>query len=130
MVQSLNTKSDIVAKGNSFSGGLGANFGKFMVGDKAFEFYNDKNAMDYIQIPYEEIDFVMIQVMNKGKFIRTFVIHTKRNGNFKFNSNEAGKLLKAMQAYLKPEQLQKQRGFIRRTKVLIDYYKNKKKLES
>jgi len=126
MVQSLNAKPEVMTKGNSFHAGLNANFGMMMTGDKAFEFYNEKNQLDYIQIPYEEIDYVLIQVFNRGKFIRTFIIQTKNNGKFKFNSKEAGKLLKSMQSHLKPEQMQKARGFIRRTQVLIENLKNKK----
>jgi len=126
MVQSLNTNPEFMTKGNSFHAGLNANFGMMMTGDKAFEFYNEKNQLDYIQIPYEEIDYVLIQALNKGKFIRTFVIQTKKNGKFKFNAKEAGKLLKTMQAHLEPDQMLKARGFIRRTQVLIERLKNKK----
>ena len=127
MVQSLNAKPDFMTKGNSFTGGLSPSFGMMMVGEKAFEFYSERNQMDYIQIPYDQIDFVMIQVLRKGKLIRTFIIHTKGQGNYKFNSSEEGKLLKAMSKYLAPEQLQKPRSFVRRTKLMIDYYKNQKK---
>ena len=51
MVQSLNTKVDLTVKATSYLGL--ANYGEVMVGDKAFEFYNEKNIRDYIQIPWE-----------------------------------------------------------------------------
>ena len=41
MVQSLNTKVDLTVKATSYLGL--ANYGEVMVGDKAFEFYNEKN---------------------------------------------------------------------------------------
>ena len=48
MVQSLNTKVDLTIQATSYLGM--ANYGKVMVGDQAFEFYNEKNLKDYIQI--------------------------------------------------------------------------------
>ena len=43
MVQSLNTKVDLTIKATSYLGL--ATYGKVMVGDKAFEFYNEKNIL-------------------------------------------------------------------------------------
>ena len=42
MVQSLNTKVDFTIEATSYLGI--ASYGKVMVGDKAFEFYNEKNG--------------------------------------------------------------------------------------
>ena len=50
MVQSLNTKVDLTVNATSFMGL--ANYGKIMVGDKAFEFYDDQDVRKYIQIPW------------------------------------------------------------------------------
>ena len=36
-----------------------ANYGKVLVGDEAFEYYNDKNVNDYIQIPWSEVTEIM-----------------------------------------------------------------------
>ena len=60
MVQSLNTKVDLVMKGTSYHGLT--TYGKIMVGDKGFEFYNDHNVQDYIQIPWEEVDLSLIHI--------------------------------------------------------------------
>ena len=50
MVQSLNTKVDLTIDATSF---LGINeYGKIMIGDKAFEFYNDRDKRKFIQIPW------------------------------------------------------------------------------
>ena len=43
MVQSLNTKVDLTVKATSYLGL--ANYGEVMVGDKAFEFYNEKEII-------------------------------------------------------------------------------------
>ena len=53
MVQSLNKKVDLTINATSYLGM--ANYGKVLVGDEAFEYYNDKNVNDYIQIPWSEV---------------------------------------------------------------------------
>lgn len=98
MAQSINTKVDLVANGTSFHGLT--TYGKIMIGDKAFEFYNDKNVNDYIQIPWEEVDYVSASVMFKGKSIPRFAIHTKKNGQFSFAAREPKKVLRAVNQYI------------------------------
>ena len=60
MAQSQNTKVDFSIKATSLNGLT--NYGDVMVGDKAFEFYNEKNKEDFIQIPWEEIDYISASV--------------------------------------------------------------------
>ena len=67
MVQSRNTTVDYTVKGISYMG-LSA-YGKIMVGDRAFEFYNDRNVKDYIQIPWDEVDTIVASVLFKGRKI-------------------------------------------------------------
>mgnify|MGYP000423528188 CR=1 FL=1 len=43
MVQSLNKKVDLTINATSYLGM--ANYGKVLVGDEAFEYYNDKTSM-------------------------------------------------------------------------------------
>ena len=54
MVQSLNTKVDLVVDATSFSGL--ADYGQIMIGDKGFEFYNSNDYRKLIQIPWEEVE--------------------------------------------------------------------------
>ena len=49
MVQSQNTKVDLTIRATSYHGI--STYGDMMVGDKAVEFYNEKNKADFIQIP-------------------------------------------------------------------------------
>ncbi len=65
MVQSLNKKVDLTINATSYLGM--ANYGKVLVGDEAFEYYNDKNVNDYIQIPWSEVTEIMASVKFKGK---------------------------------------------------------------
>ncbi len=61
MAQSINTRVDVVVEATSYQGLT--NYGKIMVGDKGFEFFNTRNVNDYIQIPWEEVDYVIASVM-------------------------------------------------------------------
>lgn len=98
MVQSLNTKVDLVMKGTSYQG-LNS-YGQIMIGDKAFEYYNDNNVNDYIQIPWEEVDYVIASVMFKGKYIPRFAIRTKQNRDFSFSARKPKTLLRAVNKYI------------------------------
>ncbi len=97
MAQSLNTKVDLIEKGTAFHGL--ASYGKIMVGDKAFEFYNDRNVNDYIQIPWEEVDYIAASVVLKNKIPR-FAIMTKENGQYSFAAQDPKKVLRAINQYI------------------------------
>lgn len=97
MVQSLNKEVDLVERGTAFHGLT--SYGKIMVGDKGFEFYNDKNVNDYIQIPWEEVDYVTASVVAK-KAIPRFAIVTKKNGTYSFAAGDAKKVLRAVNKYI------------------------------
>ena len=86
MAQSINTRVDVVVEATSYQGLT--NYGKIMVGDKGFEFFNTRNVNDYIQIPWEEVDYVIASVMFKGKKIPRYAIQTKKNGTFSFASKD------------------------------------------
>lgn len=62
-----------------------------MIGDKGFEFYDDRKAKNFIQIPWEEIDCVITSVMFKGKWIPRFAVKTKRDGTFTFSAKDPKK---------------------------------------
>ena len=110
MVQSLNTKVDLTIKATSYLGLT--NYGKIMVGDNAFEFYNEKIVRDYIQIPWKEVDYVMASVMFKGKWIPRFAVVTKKNGKFIFSSRDNKALLRAVNKYVASENLVRSLSFL------------------
>lgn len=109
MVQSLNAKVDLTIKATSYLGM--ANYGQVMIGDHAFEFYNERNVRDYIQIPWEEVDYVIASVMFKGKKIPRYAIQTKKNGTFSFSSKEPKKVLRAINQYIPSERLVRSLSF-------------------
>ncbi len=105
MAISQNTKVFFTTKANNMSGFFGNKHGNILIGDKAFEFYNEKNPEDYIQIPWTEIEKVRAQIFFKDKYIRGFFIDTKENGVYNFIVKDAGKTLKEMREFLGNEKI-------------------------
>lgn len=103
MVQSLNTKVDLTMNATSYLGV--AEYGKIMIGDKGFEFYNDRDARKFIQIPWEEVDVVIASVMFKGKWIPRFAIRTKKNGTYSFSAKHPKEVLRAVRKYVDPSHM-------------------------
>lgn len=110
MVQSLNTKVDLTIKGTSYLGLT--TYGQVMIGDKAFEFYNERNVKDYIQIPWEEVDIVIASVMFKGKWIPRFAIKTKESGTYSFSSRNNKQVLRAVNRYVASERMVRSLTFL------------------
>lgn len=110
MVQSLNTKADLVVKATSFH--RMNTYGQIMVGDKGFEFYNEHRVSDYIQIPWSEVDYVIASVLFGGKYIPRFVIQTKKNGMFSFSARKPKELLRAMRPYVQDGHMVRSLGFM------------------
>ncbi len=113
-MQSQNTKVDLVIDGTSFLGL--SSYGKIMVGDKAFEFYNSSNPKDYIQIPWNEIDYISASVIFKGRWINRFAIFIKSGQSLSFSSKDNKLLLRTIAKYIKKEKLVKSLSF---TDVII-----------
>lgn len=103
MVESINTKVDLVIDATAFTGLT--DYGKIMIGNNGFEFYNARDAHKFIQIPWEEVDQVIASVMFKGKWIPRYAIKTKRNGTFTFSSKNPKKVLRAMREYVDPSHM-------------------------
>ncbi|SCB02593.1 Uncharacterized protein BWINRA5_06073 [Bacillus mycoides] len=109
MVQSINTKVDLVIDATAFTGLT--DYGEIMIGDKGFEFYNSRDTRKFIQIPWEEVDYVIASVMFKGKWIPRYAIETRRNGIFTFSSKEPKKVLRAIREYVDPAHMTQSLSF-------------------
>ena len=103
MVQSLNTKVDLVIDATSFTGV--SDYGKIMIGDKGFEFYNSRDPRKYIQIPWEEVDYVIASVLFKGRWVPRYAMRTRKNGTYTFASKETAKVLRTIRNYVDPEHM-------------------------
>lgn len=97
MAQSQNTKIDFQTTGTSYLG-IGGKVGKFLVGDKALEFYADANVEDYIQIPWDTIKQIGANVSGK-RISRHFEVFTDK-GKFLFASKDSGKILKIAREHI------------------------------
>ncbi|MGX7025023.1 DUF956 family protein [Vagococcus hydrophili] len=109
MVESINTKVDLVENATSFLGFT--DYGKIMIGDNGFEFFNERDAKKFIQIPWEEVDTVIVSVMLKGKWIPRFAIKTKKNGTFTFSAKDPKKLLRGVREYVDADKIVKSLSF-------------------
>ncbi|MFD1064763.1 DUF956 family protein [Oceanobacillus locisalsi] len=103
MVQSINTKVDLVINATSHTGI--SDYGKVMIGDKGFEFFNKRDVRKYIQIPWEEVDYVIASVMFKGKWVPRYAIQTKQSGTFSFSSKNSKKVLRSIREYVDPTRM-------------------------
>ncbi|PEI62201.1 hypothetical protein COE81_19385 [Bacillus wiedmannii] len=109
MIQSINTKVDLVIDATSFMGL--SDYGEIMIGDKGFEFYNSRDSRKFIQIPWEEVDHVIASVMFQGKWIPRYAIKTKRNGTFSFSSKDPKKVLRTIGEYVEPNHMVRSLSF-------------------
>ena len=109
MVQSINTKVDLTIDATSYLGV--ADYGKIMIGDKGFEFFNNRDARKFVQIPWEEVDYVIASVVFKGKWIPRYAIQTKKNGTYSLASKEPKKVLRAIREYVDPDHMVRSLGF-------------------
>jgi len=119
MVQSINTKSDLVIDGTSHMGL--SEYGKIMIGDKGFEFYSDRDKKNFIQIPWKEVDKVIVSVIFGGKWIQRYAFKTKKNGLFTFSSKDPKKALRTIRKYVNPNDIVQSLGFFQ---VLGRSFKN------
>lgn len=108
MAQFMNSTVDLTIRGVSYNGLY--DYGNIMVGDAAFEFYNEKNVEDYIQIPWPYVDYVSAEVLF-NKHIPRFAIFTTDGKHFTFSSNDNKELLRAMRPYVPADRLQKSPNF-------------------
>lgn len=96
MAQSQNTTVELSIKATSHSG-MGT-YGDCLLGDVAFEFYNQRNPEDFIQIPWNEIDYVSAEVI--GKRIVRFAIFIKQGGHFDFSTRDNKKTLRVVRDHI------------------------------
>lgn len=109
MVQSLNTKIDLTVKATAFTGLT--EYGNIIIGDKAFEFYHQHDPRKYIQIPWNEVDFVIASVLFGGKWIPRYSIQTKKDGTFTFASKQPKQVLRAIRVYIDGQKMVRSLGF-------------------
>lgn len=109
MVESLNTKVTVVVSGTSYLGL--SSYGQIMVGDRGFEFYDERDRKNFIQIPWEEVDYVIAEVLFGGRWIPRYAIRTKKNGTYSFASSQPKVVLRAIREHVPAERMVKSLTF-------------------
>ena len=122
MAQSLNSKVDLTIKATFFIGL--SNNGNIMIGDKAFEFYNERNVEDCIQIPWDTIDRVEASVLF-NKSISRFAIFIKDGTYFTFSTRDNKKTLRAVNKYVPSDRMLRSLSFWDIFKRGLKYIPNK-----
>lgn len=109
MVGSINKEVELEIKATSFLGF--SSYGFIVVGDRGFEFFNDKDPKDFVQIPWAEVDKVAVSILFGGRYIPRFGFMTKKNGTLTFSTRDNKKTLRAIRKYLGPDKIVKSLGF-------------------
>lgn len=102
MVQSQNSSVEYTCKVSSLQGLTST--GDLMVGNNALEYYNERNTQDYIQIPWDEIDYISASVYGK-RHIARWAVFTKENGHFTFSAKNNREALRAIREHVDPNRM-------------------------
>ncbi len=109
MVESLNHTVDLTIKGTSFVSMTA--YGEIMVGDKAFEFYDERNTANYIQIPWENVDAVVVSLVFGGKYIPRFAFKSDKGIMYSFAAKDPKKVLRAIREYIPADRIVRSLSF-------------------
>lgn len=110
MAQSQNHTVYYTERATSFHGL--ATYGNVMLGDVAFEFYNERNPEDFVQIPWDEVDHVAASVLFGGKRIARFVIFVKGSETgFSFSTRDNKATLRAVREHVPEDRLVRSLSF-------------------
>ncbi len=128
LLEPLNTEIEYQVKGTSHHG-LDS-YGFIIVGDKGFEFYNERTIEDYIQIPWTEVEYIIASIYFGGRYIPRYAFRTKSSGDFAFSSKKPRAVLRACREHIPAERIVRSMTFgqvlKRNTIWLIDKIKNRK----
>lgn len=103
MVEALNHRVELLTAGTSF---LKLNsYGQIMIGDRGFEFYDQRDPHNYIQIPWREVDYVVASLFFGDRWIPRFAIRTKRDGQYLFAAKQPKVVLRAMRQHVPADHL-------------------------
>lgn len=113
MAQSQNSTVDLTIRATSFAG-LGT-YGNVLVGNAAFEFYNERNPEDFIQIPWDEVEHISAEVI--GRKIVRFAIFVKGGNHFSFSTRDNKATLRAVRAYVPEDHMYRSPSFLQVVKA-------------
>lgn len=116
----LNTEVEFMTRANSMINPLDPKSGILLIGKQGIEFRAEK-GLGYIQIPWQSITQIRVQMFFKGLYIRGFFIETDEDQLLDFVVSDAKKTLQVLKTHLKREQ------FVANPSNLRLLFKRKKK---
>ncbi len=108
-IEPLNDEVVFSGKASSFRGLTST--GLLLIGDSGIEYYSQRNVQDFLQIPWEEVDYVSASVVG-GKRITRFAVFTRRDGHFDFSCRDNKAALRAMRGHVPEDRLQRSPNFV------------------
>ena len=109
IIKALNDKVEIYSKAS-----FAMKNGVMYVGNKGIEFYDNVNKKNYVQVPYEEIKAIRVQVLMFGKYIRGFYVDTKNTGSLNFLVTDSKEVLKVIRNYIDEKKLLRAKTLVSR----------------
>ena len=103
IVEPLNPTPEFMTMGNGFH--QITSYGALIVGEKGFEYYNERTLKDFIQIPWEELDLIIGSIYFGGRFIPRIAFRTKNNGTFVFSCRKPHAFLRACREHFPAERI-------------------------
>ncbi len=116
----LNNELDFMTRANSKLNPLSPKPGLIFIGNNGFEFRGE-NSPGFIQIPWQSVVEVRVQMFFGGRYVRGFYIETNEDHLLEFIVSDAKETLKKMRKYLRREQ------FVRNQSNLAQVFKRHKK---
>lgn len=114
----LNNQIEFMTRANSMLNPIDPKTGILLLGNNGIEFRAEKGP-GFIQIPWNTIVEVRVQIFFKGKYVRGFFIETNEGQLLEFIVSDAKETLRKMQPHLKREQ------FVRNPSNLSEMFKRK-----
>lgn len=95
----FNRETRFATRANSMLNPLNPKVGVLQIGDKGLAFYAE-NGKGFIQIPWDTITLVRVQMFFNGRYVRGFNIETTDGHNLEFIVHQAKEALKEMRKEL------------------------------
>lgn len=102
-MQSINDKIDLTAKATLYLGTT--QYGHIQIGEHGFEFFNQQRNRNFIQLPWSEIETVVVEVSLIGKRVSRFTVIERSHMQYVFLTKDAKKVLRGMRNYIGADRL-------------------------
>lgn len=115
----LNNDVDFMTRTNSMLNPMNPQAGILLIGNNGIEFRAEKGS-GYIQIPWQSITLISVQIFFKGLYVRGFFIETNEDQRLEFVVSDTKEALRKMKKHLSREQ------FVTKKSNFLQLFKNNK----